>query len=154
MAFTTLVTLSLLILFYSIYNKPLHAYDNRNDTSSCTVGSELAILPWKTCYRWCHTRDKKLRNLIFPPCHCFGLMLQLDYSNLHIFLCLLLSGDICVNPGPVGFTRSVQSRTQPSNLQNILLVKFQVCNLSLLQELVYADDSDLGPVHMEVGDPG
>ena len=147
----------------------MHSYDNQNDASSSTVGPDLSILPKKMCYLWsrehyllllwCLTRDMRLRNSNFPPCHRCGLILLLNQRNSHIFICLLLAGDICVNPGPVGFTRPVKSQTQHRYLQdtfsNCLVVNArilkslhklndkQVCNLSLFQELVYTEDSYL-----------
>ena len=65
------------------------------------VNPELAILPQKLCYIWIATRDFKQRKLNYPLNYRYGLNLQYDRKPSHVFLLILLAGDVAINPGPV-----------------------------------------------------
>ena len=66
-----------------------------------TISSELATIPDRICSLWCFTRDSKLRNINCPPNHhyAYGLTFQVNSRTSHALICILLSGDISLNPG-------------------------------------------------------
>ena len=94
-----------LILFLLLFtrqktSRPL--YNDKSLPSNVTVSSELATIPDRICSLWCFTRDSKLRNISCPPNHryAYGLTFQVNRRTSHALICILLSGDISLNPGP------------------------------------------------------
>ena len=72
------------------------------------IDSELALLPEKLCYIWTATRDVKQRKLLnYPAKHRYGLNFKANRNLFHVFLLILLAGDVATNPGPrSSFTQS------------------------------------------------
>jgi hypothetical protein len=61
----------------------------------------ITTLPEKLCFLWTSTHDNMLgRSTIDINLH-YSLQFQIKQKPLHIFLCILLAGDIATNPGPV-----------------------------------------------------
>ena len=75
--------------------------------ADAVIGSEIASLPDKLCSIWCFTQDARLRSFNLPLNQRYGL--QDNPNNFYAILALLLSGDICVNPGPEGARSRVRS---------------------------------------------
>ena len=114
---------------------------------------------YRECALWCFTRDVKLRKLISPSNLRFryGLWFQVNHCNSHALICLLLAGDISVNPGPTCTSTQYQPQKQfledyaatclvinARSLKSLhKLNGKQVCNLARFQELVYAEAADL-----------
>ena len=71
------------------------------------IDSELEFLPEKLCYIWTATRDVKQRKLNYPAKHRYGLNFKANRDLFHVFLLILLAGDVTTNPGPCSsFTQS------------------------------------------------
>ena len=95
--------LFIVVTFWLSNIKPSQPFYNVTFNSlNVLSNSELANLPDRVCSLWCFTRDVKLRKLNSPPNLRFryGLWFQVNHSNSHALICILLAGDISVNPGP------------------------------------------------------
>ncbi len=64
------------------------------------INPDLAMLPEKMCCVWTATRDIKLRKFFYPLKYRYGLNLQTNSKLSHVFLLILLAGDVARNPGP------------------------------------------------------
>lgn len=65
-----------------------------------SVASELASLPNRLGCLWTSTRDNILRKSTWPlkSNYRYGLQFNTKNNTLHLFLCILLAGDIATNP--------------------------------------------------------
>ena len=149
-----------LILFLLLFtrqktSRPL--YNDKSLPSNVTVSSELATIPDRICSLWCFTRDRKLRNISCPPNHCYayGLTFQVNRRTSHALICILLSGDISLNPGPNSQHQQPQMQSLKGYPATCLVINArslkslhvtddkQVCNLSRFQQLVYSESADM-----------
>ena len=73
------------------------------------IGPELATLSSNLSLIWSSTQDKTLRKFNLPNGYRYGLWLQFAKNTSyvpiniiisHMFLLILLAGDIATNPGP------------------------------------------------------
>jgi hypothetical protein len=71
-------------------------------TTSVNIASELLPISERLCLLWTSTRDNVLRkyNLPLKSTHRYGIQFDIKNNKLHLFLCILLAGDIATNPGP------------------------------------------------------
>jgi hypothetical protein len=124
---------------------------NQTTLNGVIINPELAILPENLCYVWTATRDCKQRKFNYTPNYRYGLNLQINRKTIHVFLLILLAGDVATNPGPC----SSGIRSQNSQLKSLVLnarrlksinrdeVSNQtVCNLQRFQNLVCNEYSD------------
>ncbi len=126
-------------------------YTDKDLPSNVIISSELTILPDRVCLLWCFTRDCKLRNTNSSAYYRYGLSFQVNHRTSHALICILLSGDICVNPGPINSSHQPlkQNRAKcivinaPSLKSLHVSEGKQICNLSRFQELVYSEAADL-----------
>jgi hypothetical protein len=49
----------------------------------------------------CYIRDLQQRKSNYPPNYRYGINLQIDRKLSHIFLLIVLAGDVAINPGPL-----------------------------------------------------
>ena len=89
----------LFVIIFCLYSK-LKRSDGKTSIDSFVISSELAVLPEKRCYIWTATRDVKQRKLNYPEKFRYGLNFKLNLKLLHVFLLILLAGDVATNPGP------------------------------------------------------
>ena len=68
------------------------------------ITSELTNLPENLCCVWTVTRDLQQRKSNYPPNYRYGINLQIDRKLSHIFLLIVLAGDVAINPGPLSCT--------------------------------------------------
>ena len=141
----------ILTFWLSIRSKPseIQLNDRTFPQNICRISSELLLISNRLCCLWSSMRDNTLRKSTFPLMsnHRYCLQLNIANSNLHLFLCILLAGDIATNPG------SVQScRTPDNNCLEVLYLNARsvksfvstdnmiparkVCKITLLQDLV------------------
>jgi hypothetical protein len=76
----------------------------------------------------------------------YSLQLQIKQKPLHIFLCILLAGDIATNPGPVAMSKT--QRCLSFNAQSLRSFNKRqdgtfTSNLKSFQDLVYAENLDV-----------
>jgi hypothetical protein len=83
---------------------------------------------------WVATRDIKLRKLNLSTNYRYGLDLQINRKNSHTIICILLAGDIAINPGPFNL-RPIKNEKGLSfchwNIQRLTDSKFEEIVLSL-----------------------
>ena len=82
-----------------------------NASVDVIINSELTMLPEKLCCIWTTTRDVKQRKFNYPRYYLYGLNLNIHCKLLHLFLLILLSGDIATNPGPNSSSNLRNKRT-------------------------------------------
>ena len=106
---------------------------NQTTLNGVIINPELAILPENLCYIWTATRECKQRKFNYTPNYRYGLNLQINRKTIHVFLLILLAGDVATNPGPCS---STQDRTKLSCLRTMYL------NARSLKALVDSPDDD------------
>ena len=94
-----LLVLPVQIWLVLLYCSSLPRQNSYDASPRILICPGLVVIPERVCNLWIWTRDKKLHDLNLPPNHRSKLGLQLARSS-HSLISLLLSGDICVNPGP------------------------------------------------------
>ncbi len=118
------------------------------------ISAELLSIPEKSSRIWISTRDKSLRKPSFPTNHRYGLQFNIKDNQAHVFLCILLAGDVAINPGPTrrnnhqqNGSRSVLARCLVINARSLIsshrLNGKQSCHLSNFQNLVYSEQADI-----------
>ncbi len=109
------------------------------------INPAIANLPDKLCFTWSATPDSKQRKFNYPTNYRYGLNLLINRQTLHVFLLILLAGDIATNPSP---------RTKPNlhclsfNAQSIrsstkLPNGSVTSNMKSFQDMVYAEELDI-----------
>jgi hypothetical protein len=97
--------ISLIFVFWlATRSQPNFVRFNEKVTSTnIVIASELAVISEKLCLLWTLMRDKVLRKYNFPSGYklCYGLDFNIKNNRSHLFLCILLAGDIATNPGPI-----------------------------------------------------
>lgn len=78
-------------------------YEEKKASVNVSIASELSLISKRLCLLWSSTRDNVLRkyNLPLKTAHRYRIQFLIQNNKLHLFLCILLAGDIAVNPGPV-----------------------------------------------------
>ena len=137
----------LLTLWLSMRSKPEISYLNtKSAPENVLISSELTTLPDKLCFLWTSTHDNMLRRSTMDINLRYSLELQIKQKLLHIFLCILLAGDIATNPGPVAMSKT--QRCLSFNAQSLRSVNKRqdgtfTSNLKSFQDLVYAENLDV-----------
>ncbi|CAB4017509.1 Hypothetical predicted protein, partial [Paramuricea clavata] len=111
----------------------------------------LAILPQKLCYIWIATLDFKQRKFNYPLNYRYGLNLQYDRKSSHVFLLILLAGDVATNRGPVSSHAKTNYGLKVLYLNARSLKAFvaldesktNVCKITLFQQLVQSGIYDV-----------
>ena len=116
---------------------------------SIVISPELVELLEKLCCVWTATRDFKQRKFNYPlwiAKYRYGLTLQINRNLFHVFLLILLTGDVATNPGPSSCKNNIcclsfnaRSLCSFNNLSDGMLVS----NLMSFQNLVYGENLDL-----------
>ena len=99
-AWTLILTV---IVLLSKRSKPeVVRYEGITNFSSIRISSELVSISGRLGLVWSSTRDNVLRkyNLPLKSTHRYGIQFDIKTNKLHLFLCILLAGDIATNPGP------------------------------------------------------
>ncbi len=99
-AWTLILTV---IVLLSRRSKPeVVRYDGITNFSSICISSELVSISGRLGLVWSSTHDNALRkyNLPLKSTHRYGIQFDIKTNKLHLFLCILLAGDIATNPGP------------------------------------------------------
>ena len=94
----------LTILLVCLKRKPAQ-FVVQTSLNGLVIGPELVIIPENHCLLWTATRDFNQRKFNYPTSCRYGLKLNLNYNPSHIFLLILLSGDVATNPGPCSFVK-------------------------------------------------
>ena len=128
----------------------------KSSLNGLVIGPELVIIPEKHCFLWTATRDFNQRKFNYPTSYCYGLSLKTNCNLLHIFLLILLSGDVATNPGPHLFVKKKKNSVSKNKIKcSVLnarsLKSFHreeisnriVCNLERFQNFVYNENSDI-----------
>ena len=148
-----LLVLPVQIWLVLLYCSSLPRQNSYDASPRVLICPGLVVIPERVCNLWIWTRDKKLHDLNLPPNHRSKLGLHLARSS-HSLISLLLSGDICVNPGPDN-PRHKQSSPRKEQSATCLVINAQslksvnnvdgnkVSNISRFQELVYGEEADI-----------
>ena len=97
--FIHVIRASLLVLFtFYACIKPAYTTQHRNDFVN--INPSLTAVPEKVCWIWTAKRDVVLRKLYYTIGYHYGLTLQIARNTPHLYLCILLAGDVATNPGP------------------------------------------------------
>ena len=94
------------LLYITIYiwllprSKPTLYHYTAPKSSNFEISSELTSIPDRLSYIWTSTRDNVLRKHSFSLNYRYGLQFEIKNNNQHLFLIILLSGDVATNPGP------------------------------------------------------
>ena len=107
-SFFRMVVVCLFIFMFIVWlakrTEPKHVqYEKETTSANLTIASELSLLTKRLCLLWTSTRDTVLRKFNFPlkSTHRYGIQFVTKKNYLHLFLCILLPGDVATNPGPV-----------------------------------------------------
>ncbi len=110
------------------------------------ISPELMELSEKLCCVWTATCDFKQRKFNYPLKYGYGLTLQIIRNLFHVFLLILLAGDVATNPGPSSCKNNIcclsfnaRSLCSFNNLSDGMLVS----NLMSFQNLVYGENLDV-----------
>ena len=132
-------------------------YDEKTTFSNISISSEFASISDRLCLLWTSTRDRVIRKYNFPlkNYHRYGLQFHIKNNYSQLFLCILLAGDVAINPGPtITSNRISDLKSNPLNalyLNARSLKAFvpsdndhlsKVCKITLLQHLVYSGTYD------------
>ena len=93
------------------------------------INSELVNLPKKLCCVWAATRDSKQRKLNYSIDYRYGINLKIVPKTSHVFLLILLAGDVAINPGPTTTLPRTSATARPSVL--IMLLISIACSVSI-----------------------
>ena len=107
--------LSTLFLWLATRSKPVRAQQNTaRFPGKVFISAELSTISEKWSRIWSSTRDKFLRKSSFPSItnYCYGLQFDIKNNNVHVFLCILLAGDVATNPGPTRKNSHQQNGSQ------------------------------------------
>ena len=80
---------------------PIILLNDEAASESVSINSNLTTLPNKLGCICTSTRDNYLRKSSYPCKHRYGLEFDIKHKSLHLILCILLAGDIALNPGPM-----------------------------------------------------
>ncbi|CAB4004932.1 Hypothetical predicted protein [Paramuricea clavata] len=131
------------------------ALPHHNNTSmpgNIVISSKLTSIPDRLSYIWTSTRDVVLRKCAMSSKYRYGLEFKIKKNNLHLFLLILLSGDVATNPGPGTSTEHTSNELNAIYLNARSLKAFvpfnddssaKVCKITLLQELVHSGSYDI-----------
>ena len=113
-------------------------------------------IPEKLSRIWSSTRDIFLRKLSYPfkTNNRYGLEFDIKNNKAHVFLCILLAGDVATNPGPTrrknhqpNGSRSFFARCLVINARSLIsshrLNGKQSCHLTNFQNLVFSEQADI-----------
>ena len=139
------------LLYITIYiwllprSKPTLYHYTAPKSSNFEISSELTSIPDRLSYIWTSTRDNVLRKHSFSLNYRYGLQFEIKNNNQHLFLIILLSGDVATNPGP---TSEKHLRCLSFNAQSIrssfkLSDGTLTTNLQSFNDLVYAENLDV-----------
>ena len=84
-----------------------------------SISSELSSTPDRPSSLRICTRAKIQRKPSLPPTHQYGL----QHKNINLILCILLAGDIAINPGPVNTNFNNSDGTFSMFYQNVRSLK-------------------------------
>jgi hypothetical protein len=96
--------------------------------------------------------DVVLRKCAMSSKYRYGFVCKIKNNNLHLFLLILLSGDVATNPGPGTSTEHTSNEINAIYLNARSLKAFvpfnddssaNVCKIPLLQELVHSGSYDI-----------
>ncbi len=145
-----------LVLWLSTRSKPTFICLYTITPDRIQISAELTSIPIRLSYIWSSTRDNILRKLNISSKHVYRYGLQLDISNnkAHLFLCILLAGDIATNPGPTANNNRQQLahknfsvRCLVINARNLVSSHKSngkhICHLSNFQNLVHSEQADV-----------
>ena len=122
---------------------------NKTSIDSFVISSELAVLPEKLCYIWTATRDVKQRKLNYPEKFRYGLNFKLNLKLLHVFLLILLAGDVATNPGPCSSTQNelkiiyLNARSLKAFVSSDEGSLCKISKMTLLQQLIFGSSYDV-----------
>ena len=94
------------------------------------------------------TCDSKQRKFNFPANYRYGLNFRINRKLFHVFLLILLAGDVAINPGPCSSRNSV-IKCLALNARSFRSIHRDpessrtVRNLECFQNLVYNENSDV-----------
>ena len=139
-------------LWLSTRSKPF-LHSNNLDSEEATpsriyISSALTSFSDRTSCIWISMRDNILRKSSIKLNQRYGLEFKITRKNLHVLLCILLSGDIATNPGPEVSAKNQALRCLSFNAQS-LKSTFKIVdgslttNLSMFQDLVYTENLDI-----------
>ena len=111
------------------------------------ISSALTSFSDRTSCIWISMRDNILRKSSIKLNQRYGLEFKITRKNLHVLLCILLSGDIATNPGPKVSAKNQALRCLSFNAQSLKSTHKRVdgsltTNLSVFQDLVYTENLD------------
>ena len=107
----------LTILLVCLKRKPAQIVV-KSSLKGLVIGPELVIIPEKkTLLLWTATRDFNQRNFNYPTSYRHGLSLRTNCNLFHIFLLILLSGDIATNPGPHSFINTKKNSVSNNKIK-------------------------------------
>ena len=140
----------LFVIIFCLCSK-LKRSDGINKTSidSFVISSELAVLPEKLCYIWTATRDVKQRKLNYPEKLRYGLNFKLNLKLLHVFLLILLTGDVATNPGPCSSTQNglkiiyLSAKSLKAFVSSDEGFPCKISKITLLQQLIFGSSYDV-----------
>ena len=122
---------------------------NKTAIDSFVISSELAVLPEKLCYIWTATRDVKQRKLNYPEKLRYGLNFKLNLKLLHVFLLILLAGDVATNPGPCSSTQNglkiiyLSAKSLQAFVSSDEGFPCKISKITLLQQLIFGSSYDV-----------
>ncbi|CAB4007842.1 Hypothetical predicted protein [Paramuricea clavata] len=127
-------------------------HNNTSTPGNIVISSKLTSIPDRSSYIWTSTRDVVLRKCAMSSKYRYGLEFKIKKNNLHLFLLILLSGDVATNPGPGTSTEHTSNELNAIYLNARSLKAFvpfnddssaKVCKITLLQELVHSGSYDI-----------
>ena len=136
----------------STRSKPLFTNPITSELPQNTLISlELASLPNRLGFLWTSTCDNMLRKCTWPSKSNYrhGLQFSIKSNTLHLFLCILLAGDIATNPGPACKNENFLIKWATINARSLKsfhkndTTNSIVCNLERFQDFVYAENLDV-----------
>ena len=87
------------------------------------INSSLTAIPENVRGTWTSTRDKVLRQFNYINGYRYSLNLEITCNTVHLYLCILLAGDVATNPGP--------NRTSNSgNVEGLSVTYLNACSLN------------------------
>ena len=145
-----------LVLWLSTRSKPTFIYLYTITPDRIQISAELTSIPTRLSNIWSSTRDNILRKLNISSKHVYRYGLQFDISNnkAHLFLCILLAGDIATNPGPTANNNRQQLAHENFSVRCLVtnarsLVSSHksngkhICHLTNFQNLVHSEQADV-----------
>ena len=127
-------------------------HNNNSTPGNIFISSNLISIPDRLSYIWTSTRDFVLRKRAMSSKYRYGLEFKIKENNLHLFLLILLSGDVATNPGPGTSSDHTSNELNAIYLNARSLKAFvplnddssaKVCKITLLQELIQSGSYDI-----------